>query len=180
MQDILQPALEAAARQSGPFGSAAIFFASAGPFLLAALWLAAILWRPKAVTLALLARILLLLVLAYGLSKVGTHLVSDPRPFIVDGVPPLITVSQDNGFPSDHVLLAASLTATLWWIDRRLLSAFALATLLVMLGRLAVGAHHTLDVVGSVLIVLLAAAVAARLPVPPRWRRPLLARQLSA
>jgi len=47
-------------------------------------------------------------------------------------------------------------------------------TLLVMLGRLAVGAHHTEDVVGSVVIVAVVALGAAALRFPPAWDRPLL------
>jgi len=66
-----------------------------------------------------------------------------PRPYLVTHTRPLIPTSHDNGFPSDHTLLAAALTASLWWIDRRWLGAFALGTLLVLVGRLGVGAHHT-------------------------------------
>ena len=46
--------------------------------------------------------------------------------------------------------LAAALTAGLWWLGRRFMVPFAAGTLLIMLGRLGVGAHHTLDVAGSV------------------------------
>lgn len=86
----------------------------------------------------------------------------------------LIPVSHDNGFPSDHTLLAAALTASLWWIDRRLLLAFAGGTLLVMLGRLGVGVHHTLDVLGAVGIAAVAAVVVRAVPLPATWDRPLL------
>ncbi len=92
----------------------------------------------------------------------------------MEHVRPLIPVARDNGFPSDHTLLAAFLTAALWWIDRRALAAFAVGTLLVMVGRLGVGAHHTLDVLGAVGIVAAAALVVAALPLPVAWNRPLL------
>jgi len=44
---------------------------------------------------------------------------------------------------------------------------------LVMIGRLGVGAHHTLDVLGSVAIVAVAARVARAIPLPARWAAPL-------
>jgi len=53
-------------------------------------------------------------------------------------------------------------------------------TLLVMLGRLAVGAHHTEDVVGSVVIVAVVALGAAALRFPPAWDRPLLSARTPA
>ena len=61
------------------------------------------------------------------------------------------------------------MTAALWWIDRRLMMLCAILTLFIMLGRLAIGAHHTLDVVGSVALVLVAFLVANWLPLPTRW-----------
>jgi len=171
--------MEAATRQSGLVRALAIFFAQSGAYLVGVLWLAALFWRRNRLTRALVVRMIIMVVLAYGLSKIGDTLVSDPRPYLVEGIPPLIPVAQDNGFPSDHTLLAASLTASLWWLDRRLLSPFALATVLVMLGRLGVGAHHTLDVVGSLVIVLLATVAAAWFPLPSAWDQPLLGRRLA-
>jgi membrane-associated phospholipid phosphatase len=44
----------------------------------------------------------------------------------------------------------------------------------MLIGRLGVGAHHTLDVLGSLAIAVVAALVAALLPLPAAWRRPLL------
>ena len=92
----------------------------------------------------------------------------------MEHVRPLIPVARDNGFPSDHTLLAAFLTATLWWIARRALAVFAVGTLLVMAGRLGIGAHHTIDVLGTVGIVAAAALVVAVLPLPVAWNWPLL------
>jgi len=67
----------------------------------------------------------------------------------------------------------AWLTASLWWIDRRWAPAFVAGVVLVMIGRLGVGAHHTLDVLGSVAIVIVAALVARAIPLPARWSAPL-------
>jgi len=43
-----------------------------------------------------------------------------------------------------------------------------------MAGRLGIGAHHTIDVLGAVGIVGATALVASALPLPAAWNRPLL------
>jgi undecaprenyl-diphosphatase len=117
-----------------------------------------------------------LVVVAYVASRILTGVIYDPRPYLVEHLRPLMALSRDNGFPSDHTLLAAALAASLWWIDRRLVLPFAVGAVLVMLGRLGVGAHHTLDVLGSVAIVTAAAVLAGALPLPVAWKAPLLRR----
>lgn len=146
-------------------------------YALAVLWLLIAFRHRLRLTVATAARIVVVGVLALLGSTILTHVVSDPRPYIVTHTQPLIAVSRDNGFPSDHVLLAAALTCTLVWIARRWMPLFAIATLLVAIGRLGVGAHHTEDVLGSIAIALAAALIAAALPLrgeEPLW--PLIAR----
>ncbi len=142
-------------------------------YLLAAGWLLVVARRQDRLSLAVAARIIGLGVLAYLASKVLSAIVVDPRPYLVTHTHPLIATARDNGFPSDHVLLVAWLAASLWWIDRRWAPAFAVGVVLVMIGRLGVGAHHTLDVLGSVAIVTVAALVARAIPLPARWAAPL-------
>jgi membrane-associated phospholipid phosphatase len=125
-------------------------------------------------SVAAAARIVALGVLAYLVSKALAHVIVDPRPYIVTHTRPLIPLAHDNGFPSDHVLLAAALTASLWWIDRRWLVTFATGTTLVLLGRLGIGAHHTVDVLGSVAIAAGVGLILAVAPLPPAWNAPLL------
>lgn len=137
-------------------------------------WLAA-LWRNRrTLTRANVLHILLLLGASFIVATILGHFVIDPRPYLTEHIQPLSHVSSDNGFPSDHVLLAATLTASLWWIDRRLVGVFALATLLVMFGRLGIAAHHTLDVGGSTLIALSCAFIVGLVPTPQALSRPLL------
>ena len=142
-------------------------------YLLVAAWLLVVARRQGRLSLAVAAHIVGLGILAYLASKVLSGVVVDPRPYLVTHTHPLIATARDNGFPSDHVLLVAWLTASLWWIDRRWMPAFAAGMVLVMIGRLGVGAHHTLDVLGSVVIVTVAALVARAIPLPARWSAPL-------
>jgi undecaprenyl-diphosphatase len=114
---------------------------------------------------------------AYVVTKLLTHVIVDPRPYLVAHVCPLFPVAHDNGFPSDHTLLAAVLPVSLWWIDRHLMLPLALGTLLVMMGRLGIAAHHTIDVLGSMTIAVAAALVVGALPLPAAWQGARLVRR---
>ncbi|MEK7148079.1 MAG: phosphatase PAP2 family protein [Patescibacteria group bacterium] len=83
----------------------------------------------------------------------------DPRPFVIRGFGPLISHAPDNGFPSDHALLTASIAAIVTFFDRKYAIALWLITLLVGISRMYVGVHHALDILGSIFIALLGAYV---------------------
>jgi len=174
MNDVLQQAAQSFALHSDVTRAIAVFCAQWLLFVLVAVWLLAGLAHLRDLTPSTLVRIIALAAVSYALAKVLNHVVSDPRPYLVEHTQPLAPVSADNGFPSDHTLAAAALTASLWWIDRRILPVLAVGTLLVMFGRLGVEAHHTLDVVGSVAIVAVVAVIVGMLPAPAAWNRPLL------
>src|SRR5689334_18645840 len=58
-------------------------------------------------------------ILSLVLAKVGHHLYDNPRPFITDHTAALYDSSIDNGFPSDHTLLAAVLGFVVIAFSRR-------------------------------------------------------------
>jgi undecaprenyl-diphosphatase len=174
MHDVIQQAVYALASHNVVAREVAILCATVVVYLLVLAWLAVVARQQARLTLETAGHVVVLGVLAYLLAKVLGHLIVDPRPYLVEHVRPLIPVAHDNGFPSDHTLLAAVLTASLWWIDRRLLPAFAVGTALVLLGRLGIAAHHTIDVLGSVSIATVAALVSLRVRLPTAWNRPLL------
>lgn len=94
-------------------------------------------------------RLVVAAILAYGFAKLGSMLWYDPRPFVSDGITPLIAHANDNGFPSDHTLLASLVgfvtLASLRWAGALLL----FLAVLVGASRVAVGVHHPIDVIGS-------------------------------
>ena len=94
------------------------------------------------------------------LVKVAGVLWSDPRPFVVDHVTPLISHSIDNGFPSDHTALAAAV-ATVVFLRRRAAGVvlLALSALLGVSGVFAL-VHHWPDVLAGAAIGVLSGAVA--------------------
>lgn len=100
------------------------------------------------------------LVLSYGLARLGGAVYNDPRPFVSGHVHPLIAHAPDNGFPSDHALLAAALVALVALVDVRWSLPFILLTVLVDWARVGAGIHHVIDVLGSDAFVAVATLVA--------------------
>ena len=97
--------------------------------------------------------------IGYLLSKVGTNLISDPRPFVQTGTPPLIHSATDNGFPSDHTLLLATAAVIVALVNRWAGAVGLVFALLIGLARVYVGVHHLLDIFGSFVIVAIAALI---------------------
>lgn len=111
------------------------------------------------------------LILAFILSRIAGSLYYNPRPFVVGNFTPLIPHAPNNGFPSDHTLLFATLAAIAWYYDKRY--ATALSILAVGMGafRVYAGVHHALDIAGSIAIALVSAAVAHAI-IQKIWNRP--------
>ncbi len=97
--------------------------------------------------------------IGYLLSKVGTNLISDPRPFVQNGTIPLIHSATDNGFPSDHTLLLATAAVIVVLVNRWAGAVVLALALLIGLARVYVGVHHLLDILGSFAIVAIAALI---------------------
>lgn len=100
------------------------------------------------------------LTLSLVLGKIAGLLYDDPRPFVVEHVTPLVPHAPDNGFPSDHALLAAAIVALVLLAQPRASVPFAVLAVLVDWARVASGVHHVIDVVASSAIVALALVVA--------------------
>ncbi len=115
--------------------------------LVAAIWWLQLKSGKKQAALVLVGSGLLALLLA----KVGAHFINDPRPF-TEGLRPLFGHSADNGFPSDHTLLTATLAfGVMTWSWRKGLVLLA-GALLIGLSRVAANVHHLSDIIGAVVI----------------------------
>jgi len=149
------------ARATGWLQPAVVAYANCGVLLFAALllggwWLArrrasvpamaAALWAPAGMLLAL------------GINQPVAALVGEPRPEVL--YPHILVLAQhgaDPSFPSDHAVMAGSVTAGLFLVSRRLGAGTALAAALMAVARVYVGAHFPQDVLAG---LLLGAAVA--------------------
>lgn len=86
------------------------------------------------------------------LAKIGGHIINDPRPFVVGHFTPLLPHANDNGFPSDHTLLASFLGFAILPYSKKIgLPALAVAVCIGM-ARVAAGIHHLEDIIGSFVI----------------------------
>ena len=131
--------------------------------------------RPRFVAFRWAVAAAVLLVLSFVFVQLGGLLYYDPRPFVVGHFQALISHAADNGFPSDHALLAAALVAVVGLIYIPLALPFALLAIVIDWTRVGVGLHHVIDVEGSSVFVALATLIALLLrPIIVRWVAPRL------
>jgi undecaprenyl-diphosphatase len=89
-----------------------------------------------------------MLVVAYVAAQIEGALYNDPRPF-VGHFKPLIAHAADNGFPSDHALMGASIVGAV--ALARLVWSLLMVPLAILVewARVGAGIHHPVDVIGS-------------------------------
>lgn len=114
--------------------------------------------RELAITMALA------LVLTYTLGQIAGAAYYDARPFVANHLTPLIPHVPDNGFPSDHALLAFGLAAAFLPFSKK--QGLILLGLggVIAAARVMANVHHVIDMVGALFCALLATTLA-------RWWR---------
>ncbi|HVQ44075.1 MAG TPA: phosphatase PAP2 family protein [Candidatus Saccharimonadia bacterium] len=129
---------------------------------LAILAVAAVVWltlpREDKRKLALTA--LLAAVIGFALTKVAGALYYNPRPFVADHVVPLIYHAANNGFPSNHTVLAMLVALLVLQVSKRWGIVLVAAALVVGAARVAAGVHSPLDIAGAVIVATVAVLVA--------------------
>lgn len=116
--------------------------------------------RPRPDALRWVISCAITVVLAFLFAKIGSAVYNDPRPFATDHVKPLISHARDNGFPSDHALLAAAIVAAVFFLSPLWSIPFVVLAILVDWARVGAGIHHVADVLGSSVFVIIAALIA--------------------
>ncbi len=73
------------------------------------------------------------------------------RPFVLSGTLPKAAYLNNPGFPSDHALLAATVTLVVWLAtgNKKIALALALLSLAVGIGRVLALVHTPLDIAGG-------------------------------
>ena len=151
-------------------GSATFYATKAGPALLAVVVLAAVWWARAhdAATLAKAGWAGLAPLVAVPLNQPLVHAFDRARPFTTHpNVLVLAHRSTDASFPSDHSVLAGSVAAALWLLDRRFAVLATVVGLLLAFSRVYVGAHYPGDVLAGLVVgaaVALAGWFALRRP----------------
>ncbi|HEY5249279.1 MAG TPA: phosphatase PAP2 family protein, partial [Dermatophilaceae bacterium] len=147
-------------------------------FLFLILAAAAVIWlflpRPDKVGLAIQA--VVSLAIAVVLVKLAGAVHFDPRPFVVDpSIKPLFAHPADNGFPSDHTAVAATVALLVMTYRKGLGAVLLAASIIVGAARMAAQVHHGQDIVAGLLIAVFAVGIAAAMW---RWVRPRLPQRL--
>lgn len=99
------------------------------------------------------------------LAKTGSALYFDPRPFMTHAVTPLYPHAPDNGFPSDHTLLASVIAVTIFMFSKRMGAIFAIIAVLIGASRVVGHIHSPIDIIGSIVFAIIG-GVAAYLLTP--------------
>jgi len=102
------------------------------------------------------AAVVLAGIIALILSKLAGRLYFHHRPFVVQNIKPLISHGDDNGFPSDHTLLATSLAAVVYFYRRRAGIVLLVLAAVVGISRVSAHVHWTIDIVGGLILGVLA------------------------
>lgn len=99
-------------------------------------------------------------IIALVLARLAGHFYYDPRPFVHGHVKPLIAHAADNGFPSDHSLLAMALTAVAFLFHRKISWVMLALTVIIGAARVLVHVHSPIDIIGAWVIAAVGTAIA--------------------
>ena len=111
-------------------------------------------WRLKEYRKEMVLFVIISFPLMYLVRLFAGSLYFNPRPFVVEHFIPLISHSADNGFPSDHTLLVSAFAMLFFYYRRRVSFVMWILAFAVGAARVAAGVHHSLDIVGSMLIAI--------------------------
>jgi len=105
-------------------------------------------------------------VVTLALVKISAWVYYDPRPFVSQHVPPLYPHAADNGFPSDHTVLAALAALVVYSSSKRAGLALLGLALLIGVARVLGHIHSPIDIIGSIAFALIGFGVAT-IATPP-------------
>ncbi len=108
----------------------------------------------------LASKALIALPSAFILGRTADLFISSPRPFVVENIEPLISHISNNGFPSEHTLLVATISALVYTEHRAAGIVLGVLALCVGIARVVANVHHGIDIVGSIVIASIAVTCA--------------------
>jgi undecaprenyl-diphosphatase len=89
------------------------------------------------------------------------HIYYEPRPFVTHKVHMLLPHAADASFPSDHTTGAFSLAIAVLFRHRKIGVGMLLFAVLTGFSRIYVGHHYPFDVLGSIVVGLIASMIVA-------------------
>lgn len=98
--------------------------------------------------------------IAFIFSKIADKLFENPRPFVVEKIQPLIPHAANNGFPSDHTLIAAVAAAIIFTYNKKWGMILFILAFASGYFRVLAKVHHLTDILGSIVIAAAATHIA--------------------
>jgi undecaprenyl-diphosphatase len=117
--------------------------------------------------------------LALLFNQLIAHAWDRPRPYQSHAHVYHLTHSRDPSFPSDHASAAFGIAFGIFFFDRRVGRFFLAVATLIAAGRMIVGAHYLTDVLASLAVAFVAAALVSRFGRPLLLRAILLLERIS-
>ena len=102
---------------------------------------------------------------AFIFAKIAGQLIVDPRPFVSDHVVPLFPHTPDNGFPSDHTTFGTTLAFISFFYARKWGLVMIPIAIAIGAARVFAHVHHWSDIVGGIVVGLIAATIAVSLTI---------------
>jgi membrane-associated phospholipid phosphatase len=124
-------------------------------FLAPLAWLIVLARLPKKQQLSFVVFSIYSAVFTALLVKLATTVHHDPRPFVRDHMTPYFKSSNDNGFPSDHTALTATIAFIVLRYNRWAGLALLVLAMLIGTTRVASNVHHGQDIVAGVVLAML-------------------------
>lgn len=109
-----------------------------------------------------LAKLVVASAIVIAADQILNRLLPTDRPFVLEGVKPIIVHAADSSFPSTHAAFAALLATFIGRLRLNWGMAAAGLAILVGVGRVLTKLHYPVDVVGGLALGFIAAEVAFR------------------
>ena len=90
--------------------------------------------------------------LIYVVGKILSVAISDPRPFVVENIPPLIEHAANNGFPSTYTLITITIASVIFAYNKKLGIILFVIALSIGTARVLASIVHPVDIIGAILI----------------------------
>lgn len=98
-------------------------------------------------------RIFVSTTIAWSIAQLIQGIAFTPRPFVINGISPLITVGSDEGsFPSGHTSAVFALGFTVFSANRWLGILYFLLGFMVGMARIILSVHYIADIFGGILL----------------------------
>lgn len=95
----------------------------------------------------------------YIVAKISSLFFYDPRPFVSENIVPLLPHIADNGFPSDHTLISATIAMIVFFYNKKIGALLLIIATIVGISRVLAGVHHPIDIIASFFIAIIVSSL---------------------